>query len=110
MRIYGLGAADQKGGIAARLAALETLRAEGRLERANVLVAFTPDEEALSDGMLLTQGHVDFDFDRPYYPPAEQDAQNPEIQPFALLFCEVTGPNSCFWDSPLVHVLSSSGP
>ncbi|MDP2858463.1 MAG: M20/M25/M40 family metallo-hydrolase [Bacillota bacterium] len=216
-RIYGLGAADQKGGIAAQLAALEALRAEGRLEQANVLVAFTPDEEALSDGMLaflagkprarlvllsephfhpatigwpgkalvkatvhgkaahggrpsqgvnaieqaahflsalsaaavpehpnlgahpfvslsikggyerysltvpdrctvviskqlvpgetkdtvlelvrkatatLTQGHVDFEFDRPYYPPAEQDAGNPAIQRFAALFREVTG-------------------
>ena len=216
-RIYGLGVADQKGGIAAQLAALEALKAEGRLEQANVLMAFTPDEEALSDGMLafiagkprarlvllsepdfhpatigwpgkalvkatvhgkaahggrpqqgvnaieqaahflsalgsiavpehphlgthpfvtlsikggyerysltvpdrcnvviskqlvpgetretvlellreaatsLRKGRVDFEFDRPYYPPAEQDTQNHEIQRFASLFCEVAG-------------------
>jgi acetylornithine deacetylase/succinyl-diaminopimelate desuccinylase-like protein len=216
-RIYGLGAADQKGGIAAQLAALEALCGEGRLEKANVLVAFTPDEEALSDGMLaflarrpraglvllsephfnpatigwpgkalvkatvhgkaahggrpsqginaieeaahflsalgavavpdhphlgahpfvtlaikggyerysLTvpdtcsvviskqlapgetketvlelarsaasaakKGRVDFEFDRPYYPPAEQDPEHPEIQRFAELFRQVTG-------------------
>ncbi len=216
-RIYGLGAADQKGGIAAQLAALEAMSAAGGLNRANILVAFTPDEEALSDGMLafldtkpraklvllsephfdpatigwpgkallkatvhgkaahggrpsqginaieqaalflcalgavpvtehghlgvhpfvtlsikggyerysltvpdrcdviiskqlvpgetretvltmarkaagaVTAGHVEFQFDRPYYPPAEQDPDNPEIQRFASLFREVTG-------------------
>ncbi|NPV70589.1 MAG: M20 family metallopeptidase [Firmicutes bacterium] len=51
-RMYGLGACDQKGGIAAMIAALEGLRAAGRLDGANILVAFVPDEEALSDGML----------------------------------------------------------
>jgi len=215
--IYGLGAADQKGGIAAQLAALEAMAATGSLNRANILVSFTPDEEALSDGMLaflddeprarlvllsephfdpatigwpgkallkatvhgkaahggrpsqginaieqaalflcalgavpvtehehlgvhqfvtlsikggyerysltvpdrcditiskqlvpgetketvlalarkaagaVTAGHIDFEFNRPYYPPAEQDPDNPEIQRFASLFREVTG-------------------
>lgn len=51
-RLYGLGAADQKAGIAAQLAALEGLSEAGLLDTRNVLVAFTPDEEALSDGML----------------------------------------------------------
>jgi acetylornithine deacetylase/succinyl-diaminopimelate desuccinylase-like protein len=51
-RLYGLGAADQKGGIAATLAALEAMGKDGTLAGANILVAFTPDEEALSDGML----------------------------------------------------------
>lgn len=51
-RLYGLGAADQKAGIAAQLAALEGLYRTGQLQRANLLVAFTPDEEALSEGML----------------------------------------------------------
>jgi len=216
-RIYGLGAADQKGGIASQLAALEAMSETGRLKAANILVSFTPDEEALSDGMLaflatkpqatlvllsephfhpatigwpgkallraavhgkaahggrpsqginaieqaarflsalggvavpehehlgvhpfvtlnikggyerysltvpdrcdiviskqlvpgetkdtvlglahkaagaVTGGRMDFEFDRPYYPPAEQDPNNPEIQRFASLFREVTG-------------------
>ncbi|HAI21788.1 MAG TPA: hypothetical protein DCM14_07845 [Clostridiales bacterium UBA8153] len=51
-KLYGLGAADQKAGIAAQLAALEGLYRTGQLQKANLLVAFTPDEEALSDGML----------------------------------------------------------
>lgn len=51
-KLYGLGAADQKAGIAAQLAALEGLHLTGQLQRANLLVAFTPDEEALSEGML----------------------------------------------------------
>ncbi|MDP2870948.1 MAG: M20/M25/M40 family metallo-hydrolase [Bacillota bacterium] len=51
-RLYGLGAADQKAGIAAQLAALDGLYEAGLLHTRNLLVAFTPDEEALSDGML----------------------------------------------------------
>jgi acetylornithine deacetylase/succinyl-diaminopimelate desuccinylase-like protein len=51
-RLYGLGAADQKAGLAAQLAALEGLHRSGVLRQSNLLVAFTPDEEALSDGML----------------------------------------------------------
>lgn len=51
-RLYGLGAADQKAGIAAQLAALRALSLTGDLNSKNILVVFTPDEEALSDGML----------------------------------------------------------
>lgn len=51
-RLYGLGSSDQKGGIAAQLAALDGLGRAGLLHSRNLLVAFTPDEEALSDGML----------------------------------------------------------
>ncbi len=51
-RLFGLGAADQKAGIAAQLAALSLLCDEGTLSARNILVAFTPDEEALSLGML----------------------------------------------------------
>jgi acetylornithine deacetylase/succinyl-diaminopimelate desuccinylase-like protein len=51
-RLYGLGSSDQKGGIAAQLAALEGLQRAELLHSRNLLVAFTPDEEALSDGML----------------------------------------------------------
>lgn len=48
-RLYGTGAIDMKGGLAAFAGALELLAAEGRAAAADLLVAVVPDEEVVGE-------------------------------------------------------------
>ncbi len=63
-RIYGRGAADMKGGIAATMAALRWLLEEGFEPRGTLEVAFVPDEETGGVGSLYL---LEAGFSRPDY-------------------------------------------
>jgi succinyl-diaminopimelate desuccinylase len=59
--MYGRGASDMKGGVAAMLVALRRLAAQGALPRGRVAVHVVPDEEPggeLGAAVLLEQGYV----------------------------------------------------
>lgn len=49
-RLIGLGVADQKAGVAAQITVIEELARRNILHQTDLLVAFTCDEEAMSDG------------------------------------------------------------
>ncbi len=60
-RLYGLGAADDKGGCAAAMLALRSLARSGARPRGDLLVACVADEEGASIGSehLASQGGID---------------------------------------------------
>ncbi len=63
-RLYGLGATDMKGGVAAIIVALGTLRRSGAVHRGAVVGLFTADEEAgsaLGAGYLASSGRLSAD-------------------------------------------------
>lgn len=63
--LYGRGAGDMKGSIAALLGAIEALQASGCEPAVNIEVSFTADEEtggALGAGWLVRQGLVQADY------------------------------------------------
>jgi succinyl-diaminopimelate desuccinylase len=63
--VYGRGAGDMKGSIAALLGALEALQATATTPTVNVEVSFTADEEtggALGAGWIVNQGLVQADY------------------------------------------------
>ncbi|HYA45352.1 MAG TPA: M20 family metallopeptidase [Acidimicrobiales bacterium] len=60
-RLYGRGAADMKGGVAAAIRALDTLEAAGRARACEIVFQFVADEEkggGLGTRALLKAGHL----------------------------------------------------
>ncbi|KAG2420009.1 hypothetical protein HFD88_004806 [Aspergillus terreus] len=55
--IYGRGACDDKGPMAAQICALEELRAEGRVKEGDVALLFVVGEEKGGPGMLAANNH-----------------------------------------------------
>jgi len=78
-RLYGRGATDMKGGLAALVAAALGLRSEGRTPRGDVLLVLTSDEEDLMAGSKAVAGH----------PLLDRDADVVVCEPTGLRLCTV---------------------